>query len=599
MMSNEEPEKLEASEEAINPVISMIMSRMRAPLIILIVIYAISMMGMIMIPGVDDHGNPWHMSIFHAFYFVSFTATTIGFGEIPYALNDAQRLWVICTIYMTVIAWLYAIGNILGLVQDPVFKKARNENKFRNQALKIHEPFYLVCGLGETGYEVVKALTNEHYRVVVIEEDQESLLENNIYDLQEFVPCLIADASVPRNLELAGISRNNCNGVIGATASDETNLKIAISSKLLHPEGKVVCRSDLLAYEENMRSFNTDYVVNPYNTFADIFSMLLHTTSLHLIFDWLTGAPDSHLTDEPLELNYGRWILCSYGRFGKALYQKFLEHDVEVTVLESDESVHEVFTQNNIDQVEDIISGTGIDAKSLKKAGIETAVGIIAGGGDDANNLSTIMTARQLNPDIFVVARQNLRGNSELFKKVNADLVMQPREITARMIRVLFLNPMLCDFLKIANKQDEEWSNVVISRLSAVIGDSKPHIWTIRIGPKTTPAVFKGIAFGRKVTISCLTLDPLARDHKLECVPLLFARSGDFQIMPEDDIELKDGDQILFCGMREAMNSMNWTLNVMTTLNYVMSYANEPESYLLKAIMRLRYKGQDRRDTTR
>lgn len=598
-MSNEEPEKLEASEEIINPVISMIMSRMRAPLIILIVIYAISMMGLILIPGVDDQGNPWRMSIFHAFYYVSFTATTIGFGEIPYALNDAQRLWVICTIYMTVIAWLYAIGNILGLVQDPVFKKARNENRFKRQVSKIHEPFYLVCGLGETGYEVVKALTNEHYRAVVIENDPESLLENNIYDLQEHVPCLIADAGVPKYLQMAGISRNNCNGVIGSTASDETNLKIALSSKLLHPEGKVVCRSDLQSFEQNMRSFNTDYVVNPYNTFADIFSMLLHSPSLHLIFDWLTGAPDSHLTDEPLKLNYGRWILCSYGRFGKALYQKFLEHDVEVMILDADEDAYKNFQQNNIDQVEDIISASGVDERSLKKAGIKSAVGIIAGGADDSNNLSTIMTARQMNPDIFVVARQNLRDNSELFNKVGADLVMQPREITARMIRLLFLNPMLCDFLKIANKQDDEWSNVVISRLSAVVGESKPHIWTVKISPKETPAVFKAIAFGRNLTLSSIMLDPLAITNKLECVALLFKRKGEYQIMPEDEIRLEDGDQVVFCGMREAMNSMNWTLNVMASLNYVTKYDNEPESYLLKALSRKKLKGRERRDTSR
>ena len=463
----------------------------------------------------------------------------------------------------------------------------------------IHEQFYLVCGLGETGYEVVKALTDEHYRVVVIEQDQESLLENNIYNLQEFVPCLIADASVPRNLELAGISRSNCNGVIGATASDETNLKIAISSKLLHPEGKVVCRSDLQAFEENMRSFNTDYVVNPYNTFADIFSMLLHTPSLHLIFDWLTGAADSQITDEPLKIHYGRWILCSYGRFGKALYQKFLEHDVEVTILDSNDEAYRNFKQNNIDQVEDIISATGIDERSLKKAGIDTAVGLIAGGSDDSNNLSTIMTARQMNPDIFVVARQNLRDNSELFKKVRADLVMQPREITARMIRVLFLNPMLCDFLKIANKQDDEWSNVVVSRLSAVIGESKPHIWTIKISPRETPAVFKSIAFGRIITLNSITQDRLSRKHKLKCVPLLFLRNGDFEIMPDDETEIKDGDHILFCGMREASNSMNWTLNVMASLNYVMNYTSEPESYLLKALTRKKFKGRERRGSSR
>jgi voltage-gated potassium channel len=598
-MMNEEPEKEETSQEVINPVISMIMSRMRMPLIILVVIYATFMLGMIMIPGVDDKGNPWHMSIFHAFYYVSFTATTIGFGEIPYALNDAQRLWVICTIYMTVIAWLYAIGSILGLVQDPVFKKIRSENKFKHQVNKIHEHYYLVCGLGETGYEVIKALTNEHYRVVVIEEDEESLLENNIYNLQEFVPCLIADASVPRNLQLAGISKNSCSGVIAATASDETNLKIAISSKLLHPEVKVVCRSDLLSYEENMRSFNTDYVVNPYNTFADIFSMLLHTTSLHLIFDWLTGAPDSQITDEPLKINYGRWILCSYGRFGRALYQKFLEHDVEVTILDSNEEAYKDFKQQNIDQLEDIIPATGVDEKSLNKAGIDTAVGIIAGGSDDYNNLSTIMTARQMNPDIFVVARQNLRHNSELFKKVKADLVMQPREITARMIRVLFLNPMLCDFLKMANKQDDEWSNVVVSRLSAVIGDSKPHIWTTKINHKQATAVYKAIALGRGVTLDCLTMDPLSSTRKLECVPLLLESSGQHTIMPDDATLIKHGDRILFCGMRESMNSMNWTLTVMASLNYVMNYENEPESYLLKALMRKRFKGRDRRDGSR
>ncbi len=597
-MSNEETDKQKTSEEAINPVVSMIMSRMRTPLIILIAIYAITITGLLLIPGVDDQGNPWHMSIFHAFYYVSFTATTIGFGEIPYALNDAQRLWVLCTIYMTVIAWLFAIGNILSLVQNPIFKKILSENRFKNQVSKIHEPFYLVCGLGETGYEVVKALTAEHYRVVVIEKDSESLLYNNIDDLQEFVPYLITDASVPRYLELAGISRDNCNGVIAATASDEINLKIAISSKLLHPEGKVVCRSDIHSFEINMRSFNTDHIVNPYQTFADIFSMLLHTPSLHLIFDWLTGAPESQITDEPLKFSYGRWILCSYGRFGNALYQKFLEHDIDTTILEPEKDVYESFKQKNIDQAQDMIIGTGIDEKSLEKADVKNAVGIIAGGDDDSNNLSTIMTARQMNPEIFVVARQNLRHNSELFRRTGADLVMQPREITARMIRALIINPMLSEYLNIAKKQDEEWSNIVISRLSAVIGDRKPHIWAIDINSTDAPAIVKCIKLGRTITLSRLSQDPVSRDYNLKCVALLHERNGDYEIMPDESTVLEDGDRILFSGMREAMNSMNWILNVVSSLNYVMSYENEPESYLWRKLKQ-KYKSHERRNTQR
>ena len=58
--------------------------RMRVPLIVLIVLYAVSTLGLTLVPGIDAQGRPAPpMSFFHAFYFVSYTATTIGFGEIP------------------------------------------------------------------------------------------------------------------------------------------------------------------------------------------------------------------------------------------------------------------------------------------------------------------------------------------------------------------------------------------------------------------------------------------------------------------------------------------------------------------------------------
>ena len=208
------------------------------------------------------------------------------------------------------------------------------------------------------------------------------------------------------------------------------------------------------------------------------------------------------------------------------------------------------------------------------------------------------MTARQLNPEIFVVARQNLRHNSELFSKLKADLVMQPREITARMIRVLFINPLLNEYLALAKHKEEEWSNIVISRLSAVIGECKPHTWTIEINDKKTPAVSNAITLGRAITLNHITQDPVSRDHKLKCVALLLARDGDYQLMPDDQVNLQPGDQILFCGMHEAMNSMHWTLNVMSSLNYVMSYEDEPESYLWRKLKQT-YKGKERRGTNR
>ena len=105
-------------------IIYLVFRNMRQPLLTLLVVYAVAVFGLTVIPGVDADGNPWHMSIFHAFYFVSYMATTIGFGEIPYEFTDAQRLWVSLSLYAAVVAWIYAFGTILALVQDKTFQEA-------------------------------------------------------------------------------------------------------------------------------------------------------------------------------------------------------------------------------------------------------------------------------------------------------------------------------------------------------------------------------------------------------------------------------------------------------------------------------------------
>ena len=54
---------------------------------------------------------------FDAVYVMSYTATTIGYGEIPQPFTGAQRLWVMATIYLSVVGWAYAIGSLLTLLR--------------------------------------------------------------------------------------------------------------------------------------------------------------------------------------------------------------------------------------------------------------------------------------------------------------------------------------------------------------------------------------------------------------------------------------------------------------------------------------------------
>ena len=398
-----------------NKVTAIILRRMRTPFLLLIGVYAFAILGMVLIPGVDDQGNVWRMSFFHAFYFVSFTATTIGFGEIPYALSEAQRVWALITVYSTVIAWFYALGKIISLIQDKSFIDAVAKHKFKKDIRNLHQPFYLVCGFGETGNAVVNSLTEEHHRVVVVEKDVDNLNNLNLDELKEYVPSLIGNASEPHILELAGIRHPMCQGVIAVTASDETNLKIAITSKLLHPDIKVSCRSEFKDIEENMLSFGTNHVVNPFESFADIFSMLTHSTSLHLINDWLTGAPNTTLSD-PIYINKGPWILCGYGRFGKELYKHLKARNISTVIIDPDKSLKEEFDLNEDENR--FIIGAGTDQKTLKQAGIESAAGLIAGSDNDSNNLSVIMTALDINERVFSIARQNKSNNKIIYSSL-------------------------------------------------------------------------------------------------------------------------------------------------------------------------------------
>ena len=113
--------------------------RMRAPLITLILIYAISVLGLTLIPGIDAEGQPTRMSFFHAFYFISYTATTIGFGEIPNAFSESQRLWIILCIYLSVIGWAYSIGALLALLQDQNFQNAVRVQRFNRVVRHLRE----------------------------------------------------------------------------------------------------------------------------------------------------------------------------------------------------------------------------------------------------------------------------------------------------------------------------------------------------------------------------------------------------------------------------------------------------------------------------
>src|SRR5688500_18242350 len=87
--------------------------RLRAPILGIVAVFALGMIGLALIPGVDAEGRPWRLTLMQALYFMAYTATTIGFGEIPQPFTDTQRLWVTAAIFASVVAWAYLLASVL------------------------------------------------------------------------------------------------------------------------------------------------------------------------------------------------------------------------------------------------------------------------------------------------------------------------------------------------------------------------------------------------------------------------------------------------------------------------------------------------------
>lgn len=558
-------------------VLFLALRRVRLPIILLIAVYAVGIIGLVLIPGVDAQGRPWRMSFFHAFYFLSYTASTIGFGEIPHPFSDAQRLWVSAVIYLSVVGWAYMIARILGLLQDRGFQHALTTQRFGRAVGRMSESFYVVCGYGETGAILCRALDRMGLRFVVLDIDPTRIDEVDLQGYATDVPALAGDVRIVSNLELAGITHPACRGVIAITSDDQANLATAIASRLLNPSIPVVCRAMSREVARNMVSFGTDHVINPFQRFGEQLWLALHSPAIYRLLSRLTGLPGTTLAAKA-QPPHGRWIVCGYGRFGREIIGCFDREGLEATVI--DPAPHGGDGRQ-------VVVGHGTEEGPLRAAGAESAVGIVAGTDNDVNNLSIAVTAREINPKLFVVLRQNLEANRALFEAFEADMTMVPAEIVAYQCLSIVATPLLARFLGMAGAQPDGWAAALVARLEEVVGPVVAETWGVAINAAAAPAVHHALMFEKHdLAVEALLRDPAARERPLACVPLLHVRGDEETVLPAADLPLKPGDRLLFAGTETARSLQRLTLRNANVRAYVHLGIDRPAGWLWKLFAR-------------
>jgi Trk K+ transport system NAD-binding subunit len=563
---------------AAQSVLFLVLRRLRLPMLVLLMAYAISVFGLTLIPGVDADGSPAPpMSIFHSLYFVSYTATTIGFGEVPSEFSDAQRMWTIVIIHLTVISWTFALLNALALFQDRAFQRAVAQIRVAGRVHRMREPFHLICGAGDTGQRMARLLDRLDMRYVIVEKDEQRIEELELEDLRTDAPVLNGDASVPQSLLTAGLTHPLCRGVLALTPDDTTNLAIVTTARLLNRGVPVIAGAQSPNTVVNMRAFGTHHVISAFDTFAEQLMLAMRAPGCQRLAAWLTAPVDAELEREH-EPPRGPWVICGHGRFGRAVARRLIAQGLQVT------AVDPAYEDGDADPAEGLparLRGVGTEPEVLERAGIDAAVGLVAGADSDITNLAIATMARARNPKLFVVLRQNDAANQLLVDSFRADMVMKPSEIIADECVALLTTPMLDRFIDVVRGKNDAWADEVIHQLRKRIGTRSPRIWTVRIDPDEAPAVCERLeSADHPFPLGDLLRSPADRQQRIEAHALMLLRDGREILLPNDDTALGAGDRILFAGRDDARRRLATTLFDANVLRYLVTGRDTPGGWV-------------------
>jgi Trk K+ transport system NAD-binding subunit len=558
----------------------LVLRRMRVPLIVLLTLFAVSVLGLTLIPGTNPDGSVWRMGFFDSFYFMSYTATTIGYGELPQPFNDAQRMWVTLSIYLSVIGWAYAIGALLSLVQSRPFRQAIAVQRFRRSVRNLREPFWLMAGHGHTGEMLGTWLDGLGKRFVVVDLREEAVDALDLGTYTADVPAIVADASTPDVLVQAGLQHPSCVGVLALTDDDEVNLSVVMAASVLRPGLQVIARTSSATIKSRMEVFGEPIVIDPFDRFGDLFAVSLRAPAVEQLANWLTRSPGAPLPEPHGEIGSGAWVLYGYGRFGREVTRDLRREGVEVRIVDAGTGL-----VDDPEGADGAIIGDATRREVLEEADIRTAVGFIAGTDNDITNLSLVRAARRANPSLYIVARQNRPENAELFAAMSIDLLLVPTTVVAQEALAHIGAPMLWHFLQLAERRDQAWSAAVVARLVERCGTGSPELWEVALTSADAPAVVR-VMQRHPITLGDLLRDPLDRDSAVEVLCLMVDSFDGTDLAPADDRVLRMGDRLLLAGRPSGRRAMESTLLVDRAAAYCLSDEPAATGWLWRRLTR-------------
>ncbi|GAB4164925.1 MAG: potassium channel protein [Geothermobacteraceae bacterium] len=140
------------------------------------------------------------------------------------------------------------------------------------------------------------------------------------------------------------------------------------------------------------------------------------------------------------------YIVCGYGRIGTLVCREFALKPLPFVVVEKDPELCERLAEEGYL----FVQGDATDDTTLEAAGVRRAKGLITAVTSDTENVYITLTARGLNPNLFILARAGEEGSELKLRRAGASKVISPYVIGATRMAQAILRPSVVDFIEIA-----------------------------------------------------------------------------------------------------------------------------------------------------
>jgi len=185
----------------------------------------------------------------------------------------------------------------------------------------------------------------------------------------------------------------------------------------------------------------------------------------------LTGLLEGRRMEKRISGLTGHTIVAGAGRVGTVVARALAEEDVPFVVVDIAPESAELAHENGWA----FIQGDATEEGVLLEAGIERAGSIVTALSGDAENLFVTVTARSLNPSIFIVARSSHESTEAKLLKAGANRTITPNVIGGRRMASMVLHPTVSDYLDIVSRGEGvefRLQEVELSKASPFVGVS-------------------------------------------------------------------------------------------------------------------------------